>query len=134
MPMRWYGPECTLKLRAAVGIRFDKAARTLRDYIREKLSVPNVVIGWNRMKYGPIKGTRGSQPSKPGEYPRKLTGNLRRNVQSETDREALVARVGTNVPYGKYLELGTRKMLPRPWLSRGLTEIWSTLRKIVGGG
>ena len=60
--------------------------------------------------------------SPPGGYPGMRTGWLRMHVQQETDRVALVARVGTNVPYGRYLEFGTSKMLPRPWLSLGLRE------------
>lgn len=59
----------------------------------------------------------GKNPSAPGEPPRKQTGQLRRSVQAEVDRDALTARVGTNVEYGKHLELGTRKGLAaRPWL------------------
>ena len=63
-----------------------------------------------------------ADPSRPGEYPKMFTGQLRRNVQCELDRASFTARVGTNVVYGKWLELGTRRMARRPWLSRGVAE------------
>ena len=80
------------------------------------------------------KITRGGNPSAPGEYPRKMLGHLRRNIQMEFDAATMVARVGTNVKYGKYLETGTRRMAARPWLSRGLREAQSAIRRILGGG
>lgn len=71
------------------------------------------------------KGSRvyGANPSRPGEPPRKQTGTLRRSVQSEVDEASLTARVGTNVEYGKHLELGTKRgIAPRPWLRRAFAE------------
>lgn len=92
---------------------------------------------------GPGKGGRGNiygaNPSAPGEPPRKQTGRLRASVTYEVDANALEARVGTNVEYGKHLELGTRRGLaPRPWLRRALAEaqgrINQLLSNIAGGG
>jgi hypothetical protein len=62
----------------------------------------------------------GLDPSKPGEPPKKVTGHLQRMIMHELDRSKGKARVGTNVVYGKFLELGTRIMRRRPWLSRGV--------------
>ena len=42
------------------------------------------------------------------------TGRLRDSIQSRSD--ATTAIVGTDVPYGKYVELGTRKMAAQPYL------------------
>lgn len=69
--------------------------------------------------------------SLPGEFPSMRTGHLRRNVQMEVDAENLVARVGTNVKYGRWLEFGTRKMAARPWLSRTLRETAGDVRQIL---
>lgn len=54
-------------------------------------------------------------PSPPGGYPHKMLGDLQRSITYEmfSPNEA---RVGTNVEYGKFLELGTSKMAPRPFL------------------
>jgi len=53
--------------------------------------------------------------SKTGtEHPQVQTGRLRSSITHETDE--LSATIGTNVEYGKFLEFGTSKMPPYPWL------------------
>ena len=68
-------------------------------------------------------------PSKPGEPPHKQTGHLRRSVAWEL--VGLVARVGTNLRYGRWLELGTSKMAARPWLRVALAQCRSAIREIL---
>ena len=59
---------------------------------------------------------------KAGEVPFKQTGTLARSIQVEGARTGwgeFIARVGATAPadeYGKYLELGTIDMAPRPYL------------------
>lgn len=91
--------------------------------IRLLLSVPGRTQGTKVLKSGPNKGQSrtvwgrlGSAPSKPGEAPHKQTGTLRSSIAWSVDRERLVVRIGTALKYGKYLELGTAKMQPRPFL------------------
>lgn len=67
----------------------------------------------------------GPTPSSPGEPPHKQTGQLRMSVAYEVDErsEPIQARVGTNMIYGMFLELGTRRGIsPRPWLRRAAYE------------
>lgn len=127
MPMRWYGTSIKVKMDGLINERLDRAARETRDYIREQISTPNIE------ERGERGAKRGTNPSKPGEYPHKLTGHLRRNVEMEHDREKMTARVGTNVEYGRYLEFGTRKMKRRPWLSRALLEMQQRIKHILRG-
>jgi len=134
---KWYGDKVALKLNDRIAQRIDIAARTLRDHIREKLSrsQPTVMQG-GRRESGSLQGRRtkkGLKPSVPGQYPKVVTGHLRRNVQSEFQRDEMKARVGTNVLYGKFLELGTRLMKRRPWLSRGVSETRGKIRRILAG-
>jgi hypothetical protein len=63
----------------------------------------------------------GPAPSPPGQPPHKQTGHLRRSITWELVSDT-VARVGTNIKYGRWLELGTKRMSPRPWLVRSLAE------------
>jgi len=56
--------------------------------------------------------------SKPGDAPNTDTGRLVQSIQ--TDMQGLVASVGTNLTYGKYLEYGTKNIEPRPWLQPAL--------------
>lgn len=82
------------------------------------------------------KGQRvyGAFPSKPGEPPRKQHGRLRASVTYEVDPDTLTARVGTNVEYGRHLELGTRRGLaPRPWLRRALLEMRGRVNELLSG-
>ena len=57
-------------------------------------------------------------PSRPGEPPAVDTGTLRRSIQMEVNATPalIVVRVGTNLKYGLFLELGTIHIEPRPWL------------------
>jgi len=43
------------------------------------------------------------------------------NVYMVAGRD-IIGRVGTNVEYARYLELGTKKMAPRPYLRRAIEE------------
>ncbi len=126
----WFGPQVKFAMRKKAGLRVEAAARFLRDYIKVKLSRTQAY-----KIYGKAAGRsrKGLAPSAPGEYPKKLTSNLRKNIQMEMDFSTLSARVGTNVVYGKFLELGTKNMRRRPWLSRGLREAAPAMRRILSG-
>lgn len=59
---------------------------------------------------------------RPG--PNVQTGRLRASIQIEgpaTEGGECVVYVGTNVPYGAYLELGTSRMPRYPWLLPSLS-------------
>lgn len=69
--------------------------------------------------------TRGSvshQASAPGEAPKADRGTLHTSIffryASEVGKK--IAKVGTNLLYGEWLELGTSKMAARPWLTPSL--------------
>ena len=52
------------------------------------------------------------------EHPQVQTGRLRSSIihQVTSEGNEIVAEIGTNVEYGKYLEFGTSRMPPYPWL------------------
>ena len=61
-------------------------------------------------------------------------GDVADHVGCEVDPAKLTARVGTNVPYGKYLELGTKRgIAPRPWLRRALNESLARINDLLAG-
>ena len=111
------------------------AAISINRRAKELLSIPGTAFatGFGRRP----KGTRitGAVRSAPGEPPRKQTGRLRGSTAAatqadpdqettyEVDKASMSARVGTNLLYGKFLELGTKRGLkPRPWLRRAAFE------------
>ena len=63
-------------------------------------------------KYNPRRTHRASAP---GQAPASDTGNLVRNIAVKMESRDQVAVV-SSAPYSQYLEFGTSKMLPRPFL------------------
>jgi HK97 gp10 family phage protein len=65
-----------------------------------------------------------NEVSEPGEPPKIKTGRLRASITHRVvyEDEQVVGEVGTNVEYGIYLEYGTSKMAPRPFLGPALDE------------
>ena len=63
-------------------------------------------------KYNP---TREHRASAPGESPATDTGNLVRNIKAKNSTKNEVI-VQSNAPYSQDLELGSGKILPRPFL------------------
>jgi len=112
----WNGWGSIKHVRGRAMLFLERAALAVESRAKELLSI----AGTGRVEgkqHGPV------ERSKPGEPPRKQTGRLRGSVTHEIDEETMTARVGTNVDYGKHLELGTKKgILPRPWLRRALAE------------
>lgn len=74
-------------------------------------------------------------PSRPGEAPRKRTGFGQRNVVYQLDRASLSSKVGVrqNAKYMLYLELGTRRIQPRPWLVATLDTHRERLKALALG-
>lgn len=84
---------------------------------------------------------RGHHPSIEGEAPAVDTGRLRASVTHDVEQDGNevwgnVGSVQTEPPYGLYLEYGTSKMKPRPWLSQAVihdeTLIHEMYNEIVG--
>lgn len=113
----------------------------LWQQVQEALNVPNTGV---RRKHRTRKTKSGRaathtvypHPSRPGEPPRKRTGWLQRNVNYELDRKRLAGRIGiaTNAKYGAFLELGTRRMQPRPFLLSTIRANMDAARAIMRGG
>ena len=97
----------------------------LRDRVKVKLNVGQPV---RITKSGAIIGL---DPSRPGEPPHKITGQLQNSIGQRVDRTAtgIVGVVGTSLKKGRWLELGTSKMAARPYLRVTLVE---NRRRILG--
>jgi HK97 gp10 family phage protein len=78
--------------------------------------------------------TRANGPSLPGEPPHADTGRFRNSISHDVTRDAeghLVARVGSNVEYAPFLELGTNKMEARPSLIRSIDDLRDKIKEII---
>jgi phage gpG-like protein len=80
---------------------------------------------------GNARRVYGAFRSRPGGFPFKQTGRLRASVTYVIDENNLVARVGTNVNYGRWLELGTRRLQPHPWLRPSFAMSTTQVRRIL---
>lgn len=72
--------------------------------------------------------------SLPGEYPRKRTGNLRKEIEYWMDTESRAAAwVGATVDaqYWSDLEYGTKRMAARPFLRPRAYENRDRIRQII---
>ena len=114
--VRWHGEAFRRRLEQEMTRRVTAACILVLNRARELLNVEGAAKQGKgqRLKYG-------ADRSKPGEPPRKQTGNLLGRVQFEVSD--MRGRVGTNVKYGLWLEVGTKVMAARPWLRRALNEV-----------
>jgi HK97 gp10 family phage protein len=131
MGLAWYGDKWLENFRQEQVKRLNRAAIYLEGKVKEALGVKGAPLS------GRDSGGRfvraNCEPSQSGDFPHLQTGNLRRSITHEVDGQKLIARVGTNAIYSKFLELGTSKMQPRPFLQRVLDEHRAELRAILAG-
>lgn len=111
----WHGPKIIGLTKVETSRRLNRCAVALHSEIIRRIST----------------STRASGPSLPGFPPHADTGRLRQSIVLQPATPAnLVARVGTNLIYGKYLELGTKHVAARPFLRKTLREMRGQLRLI----
>ncbi len=113
--VKWHGEKLKAETEAEFIRRLHVASITLKNEIKEQISAPS------------------PPPSAGGEYPHKDTGRLRASISNEVDNAAKTARVGTNVLYGKFLELGTKKMAARPFLRPTFDKLKAQIMEIMKG-
>lgn len=59
------------------------------------------------------------------------TGNLRASLTKETSKKELYTVVGTKVYYAPYVEYGTRKMRPKPYLKPAYLENEKDIKNLL---
>ena len=132
--VNWYPEALKAKLAAHVQQNLDMAAITLADAVVGSFGSSEV----SGEKSGATKAQRGANRSTAWGPPNVDTGHLKRNVGYEKPAgNPLVRRVGTgvgnkeSVGYAMWLEFGTRKMLPRPFLRPMLHKMRGQIRAIL---
>lgn len=119
-------------LRKKIEQGLQRAIVLYHNKVLEALNTPNTRVRVKRFRGRGMRATYPN-PSKPGEPPRKRTGWLQRNVVYSIDRATLSARVGVtqNARYGAYLEVGTSRMLARPFLRSTLAACRQEMLQLV---
>ena len=98
--------------------------RTAKTIMRDSPTNPDVSYG-----------KKGHHPSYAGNPPAPDTGTLMRSITHEVsgNGKQVIGEVGSiihNSDYPKYLEYGTSKMKPRPWLSASLIKCQSWMANL----
>lgn len=81
---------------------------------RAARAVAGELEDWIKIKSSRNNPT-GKNPSRPGEYPKMVSGEFVDGVNVVYSRDNNSLRVYSVAPHGKYLNSGTRNMEPRPW-------------------
>ena len=117
----WNGQRIKREILDELGNRLRRAAFETTRHARQNVSG---VGKTSRLKFF-LKRFTG------GNYPKKRTGHFRRGITNEISRAELVARWGTNVEYGRFLQTGTRKMAARPWMSLTNRAMEKRIRQLL---
>ena len=104
--LEWHGDELIRSVESQLATRLDTTAEYLRQRVVASLGSPD---------YDPHRNSR------PGEYPLSDEGRLKEHVLVDRP-DPLTRRISTDLDYGLWLEIGTRRMRPRPFISRTLRE------------
>ena len=133
MALRWYGDQAMAALRA------DARNKVRSSCLLTERTIKASMTKGGRTESGtidPVTGGKaekiGTYRSAAGEVPRVQTGTLRRSYTHELHPTLPIGRVGTNLPYGKFLEFGTRKMAARPHVWPALVKLAGMYRKLFG--
>lgn len=112
------------------------AANLVRTRAVQLVSKPAKRIRKKR-KRTTSKGKKGTQytvfvGSQPGEPPQVRRGFGRKNIAMEEYPDSMTIRLGVrkNAAYMAYLEVGTGRIKPRPWLTRALNESAGALKAL----
>lgn len=135
--VEWNGGALQARIRKEMGKRLAAASIMIRDHAKELISVAGT--GSRIARVTDKKGRKrkvkvtvyGANPSRPGDPPHKQTGRLRGSVTYTVFGDSTRALVGTNVKYGRWLELGTARMPARPWIRRALQERKGVVQSIL---
>ncbi len=135
---KWHGDRVFKLATKANVVAMEKAAALVENYVKTHFTLQGTGAASKRTKSG-----KKHRASAPGEPPAIDTGILRASMihtvqktalevigKVGTDIEHIAAKApaGTDVNYGLYLELGTSKMAPRPYLRPALI---ATKKKVL---
>ena len=118
------GVKVTIKGQSNLRKKLGRLADDVNKPIRQAMALGALQIQTDAVRSlkGPRSGAvrpTGGRSSAPGEPPKWDTGRLAGSIFAEVrdkGRDRVEAVVGTDLDYGKFLELGTKKLSPRPWL------------------
>ncbi len=131
MAVEWNGDKYLTELEKNLAGNLEKAAVYLKGKVKEAVNRSQT---YERYKGQSGVYYHGLDPSHAGESPKKITGFLQRSIAHAMSGDKKQAFVGTNLDYGKFLELGTSKMQARPFLRSTLLRERDKIARIIATG
>jgi len=122
--------------------RIDEAIKKIADHAEERMleavdEVRNATLetlsGSRSGRIYKVPGTGVDYTaSAPGEPPAVQLGDLRKSVKGGIEKEGktVIGFVGSELPKASMLEMGTSKMLPRPWLRPSFEKSSDKIKEI----
>jgi len=132
---RWPISMTIIRINANVTVDWHpgKPIKKLRELVRRRVKAAATYARTELIRTISQGKTRTQGPSMPGQPPHIDTGALRNSIHIVMNPKGDGAVVGTLIPYGKHLEVGTRFMAPRPWVRPTFDRIRPALIAIVNG-
>ena len=126
--VKWNGPKIYQRTVNALIRKMERLGGQMERDIKASMKP-----GTGR-EYPSRTGKGMHKASKPYYPPAPDTGDLKKSISHSVWYEpgAVHLRVGTDIPYAKWLEIGTRKMLPRPFLRPCLERFRPKIAAIIG--
>lgn len=94
-------------------------------------SIQKQTVGTYVIRYSQGGERYSHVASKPGDAPNTDTSAMVGSIAVQHKKGDLFSFVGSNLDYPKFLELGTKRMLPRPWLLPALNENMKNLEQNI---
>lgn len=109
MTVSWKGEQMVILVSNSISRGLTPAGNLVMEEAKRLIRSPKSGRTYTR------RGKR-QQASAPGEPPASVTGRLLRSFRVKVDKTRLIATVSANIRHAPWLEHGTRRMAPRPFM------------------
>lgn len=124
MRMVWNGGRVQKRIHNNLMAKGRRIAMHLERRVKQNINTGQPTEGSGRNR-------RGLNPSKPGQFPKKVTARLQTSIRGRVTQlpDRVRVKVGTNVVYARHLETGDRSFLMRTVREEG-SKIASIMRGV----
>ena len=126
---RWHGKRIIAQMQAEFRERLDLAGFKLVRFAKGKMKSQPIELRPKKGKGGKRRRV-GLDPSKPGEYPKRVGPHLVTEIFHELTAWNH-ARWGTNVPYAKIQHFSKNRKRRRPWMTLANKAFRGKLKRLL---